>query len=175
MTNPNQFPLIRISQTPVIFQVRGKLSNLFQSGGHSSPSLPQTYLSMYLFPPSVLMNQFTLPSYNWQGICVGQKLNSLIFVIWPVRHKNSIETFLTKIKPRSVDIKIFSLFLANDNQKPVIIKILSNHFWPSNVIQVSDSFNNVFLRPWISGWSSCHPSRYKITLQNEALSCEQLK
>ena len=80
--------------------------------------------------------------------CVGQRINSLIFVIWPVIHKNYLGPFFTKTKPRSLDIKISSLFLANDYQRPVVIKILSIHFWLSDEIQESDSFN-VFLRPRI--------------------------
>ena len=166
MRNPNRFPSIRILQTPVIFQVQENYPTSFNQEAIQVPPLPtQTYSSIYLLPPLVLTNQFALPSNNRQGIpkyhttpriCVGQRINLLIFVIWPVRHKNSLKSVLTKTKPSSVDIKILSLFLANDNQRPVVIKILSNHFWPTNEIQVSDFFNNVFLRPRTPGWPSCH-------------------
>ena len=44
-----------------------------------------------------------------------------------------------------MDINILPLFLANDNQRPIVIKILSNHFWPSDEIQVSDSLIMFFL------------------------------
>ena len=159
---PNWFPLIRILQTPVIFQVQENyLSSFTQEAIQAPPHFffyqyPSYHLQFWwinLLCPPITSRAFQV-SHNPQNLCRPE--NSLIFVIWPVRHKNSLKLFLTKMKPRSVDIKILSLFLANNNQRLVIIKILSNHFCPSDKIQGSDSFNNVFLRTRTPRWPSCH-------------------
>ena len=143
MTNPNRFPLVRITQTPAIFQAQENYPVSFsQEAIQAPPSLSDLRINIPLttfgsdesirFLFSGHSKYHTTPR-----IYVGQKIKSLIFVIWPVRHKNSLEPFLTK---------------------PVVKKILSTHFWPNDKIQVSDSFNNVFLRPRIPEWSSSYSS-----------------
>ena len=135
----------------IFFQVQENYPTSFNQEAIQAPPTPQTYLSIYLLLPLVLTYQFILPSHNWQGIPSTTQSPQFVeasgLTHWSLSDLSDIKILLSHFWPR----QNLDLWTYNNNQRPVIIKILSSHFlakWWKCLILLIMFF--LGLDPWVA-------------------------